>query len=492
VGIIIRQSVKTTIVTYIGILIGTLNVLGLMAYFLESSQIGMIYLLTNLSIFLVFVAQLGVPYIAIKFFPQYREPEKGLYGFLFFLLVVPLVGFIIFGGIFYFFKEFFLQFFEEQSAEFLPYAFLVLPMALLLIYINVFEAYARNKLRIVVPGIVRQVMLRVMIASVVLIYAYLSLGFGELLNLYVLIHGIALLVLIGYVILLGDFKLQLNLTFFRKEKLFPMITFGAFSIAGGLGSLMVTRIDVIMLGVLAGMSNTGVYTIALFVATVIEIPKRAIGQISSPIIAEALLKNDLDTVKSIYYKSSLNQFLVGSLLFILIWTNVDNIFAIIPRSEIYEAGKWVVFWIGLSKLISMVAGISDQILINSKYYKYNFLFIAILGVLAIITNLWLIPIYGISGAAIATALSISLFNITRVLFILARFKLQPLSRGTWMVLFVGGITYGLNLIMPEFSNTLLDLVLRLSFLSVCFGGLSFWLRISPELNDMALSLFRKI
>ena len=40
--------------------------------------------------------------------------------------------------------------------------------------------------------------------------------------------------------------------------------------------------------------------------------------------------------------------MAGTLLFLLVWVNIDNIFDIIPHGEIYEAGKWVVFFIALS------------------------------------------------------------------------------------------------------------------------------------------------
>ena len=129
-GVIIRQSVKTTIVTYIGILIGYVNTLWLMPYILEADQIGMLRLLTELALFLVFFAQLGVPLITVKFFPQHNTDAKGQRGFLFFLLVTPMLGFLLFGGVYYIAKDWFMQFFEAHSASFLPYANMVLPLAL--------------------------------------------------------------------------------------------------------------------------------------------------------------------------------------------------------------------------------------------------------------------------------------------------------------------------------------------------------------------------
>jgi hypothetical protein len=51
----------------------------------------------------------------------------------------------------------------------------------------------------------------------------------------------------------------------------------------------------------------------------------SISAISAPIAAEALKKGDFEMVNALYKKVSLHQLLIGGLIFILLWTNIDNI-----------------------------------------------------------------------------------------------------------------------------------------------------------------------
>ncbi len=102
-------------------------------------------------------------------------------------------------------------------------------------------------------------------------------------------------------------------------------------------------------------------------ATVIEVPKRALMQIAMPLISRAFEKNDLKDIQNIYQKTSINQLIVGSLILIGIWANLHNIFALIPRGDIYEAGKYVVLIIGFGKLLDMMFGPSSEIIVLSKY-----------------------------------------------------------------------------------------------------------------------------
>ena len=118
------------------------------------------------------------------------------------------------------------------------------------------------------------------------------------------------------------------------------------------------------------------------------------------------------------------------MLFILIWTNIDNIFSLIPNSEIYSQGKYVVLFIGIAKLFDMLMGINAEIILMSKYYRINIAIMIFLIVAAVALNYWLIPIYGITGAAIATAFSIFFYNTMRYLLLFVTEGLQPFNQKT--------------------------------------------------------------
>ena len=97
---------------------------------------------------------------------------------------------------------------------------------------------------------------------------------------------------------------------------------------------------------------------------------------------------------------------------------------------LYSQGKWVVFIIGLGYMFDMTTGINQEIVGTSKYYKIDLLFYPILGLIAIGANMFLIPRYGMTGAAIATAFTIFLLNTIRFFFLFWVFKIQPFTFNT--------------------------------------------------------------
>jgi O-antigen/teichoic acid export membrane protein len=50
-----------------------------------------------------------------------------------------------------------------------------------------------------------------------------------------------------------------------------------------IGSGIVSRIDIFMISAFSGLSYTGIYSIAFFMANIIEIPSRSLNSISMPL-----------------------------------------------------------------------------------------------------------------------------------------------------------------------------------------------------------------
>ena len=124
-------------------------------------------------------------------------------------------------------------------------------------------------------------------------------------------------------------------------------------------------------------------------------------------------------IEDIYKRSSLNLLIVGCFLFLLIWCNLDFIYQIIPRHEVYETGKWVVLMVGISKIIDMGTGLNSEILINSKFYRYDLLFYIVLAVSVVVGNLIFIPLYSYNGAALAALMALALYNTIKFIFMVS-------------------------------------------------------------------------
>ena len=131
--------------------------------------------------------------------------------------------------------------------------------------------------------------------------------------------------------------------------------------------MLVTRLDMMMIGSLLDLQHVAFYTVAWFIGNAIRVPGKAVVSISAPLVAKAWENKNLNEIQLLYSKSSINQLIVGGVFFLCIWLNVNEIFALLP--EKFQGGKWVVFYIGISQLFNITSGINGTIIVNSKYYR---------------------------------------------------------------------------------------------------------------------------
>ena len=81
-----------------------------------------------------------------------------------------------------------------------------------------------------------------------------------------------------------------------------MVNYGLVTLLTASATIFINRIDVLMLGHYLNLENIAFYTVALFMATLIEIPARSIIQIGKPLLAKAWERDDRREIQSLYYK----------------------------------------------------------------------------------------------------------------------------------------------------------------------------------------------
>jgi O-antigen/teichoic acid export membrane protein len=269
----------------------------------------------------------------------------------------------------------------------------------------------------------------------------------------------------------------------HRKEISEISQFGTFAFLGNAGAVLLANIDSVVLSAYSGLASTGIYGIAFFIAVIIEVPKRSLSQVLIPLVVQANKDHDIKILDVLYKKSSINQFLIGTVIFLVIWLNIDSIFLLIPHGDIYREGKWVVFFISLAKLFDMLTGINAEIVGTSRYYKIDLLFFSVVSFVGISLNFLLIPLYGIVGAALAVLLSTVLYNTTRFIFIAVVMKIQPFSKNTLVAGICALLTYGVLSIIPPFQGTIIDIALRTVFIGAIFGGLVLGLHVSEDISQ---------
>jgi Na+-driven multidrug efflux pump len=380
-----------------------------------------------------------------------------------------------------------LSYFQDNAKEIIEYASLVVWLTLILVLMSALEAFSRSLLKTTVPNFIREVVARLLLSGLVLLYFSGFLNFDQFILGSAITYLICLLILMAYLRSINELAIDFQFKSLNSKKFPELLQYSLLSFAGMAGMILIGKMDSLMVTSMLGLTANAVYTTAFYMATVIEIPKRALSQVAMPLISRAFEKNDMKDIQQIYQKTAINQLIIGALILIGIYANLDSIFQLMPKREIYEAGKWVVIVVGLGKLIDMAFGPSSEIIVLSKHYWFNIVLIIILAISIIIGNNLLIPRFGIDGAAYGAALALFLFNFIKFIYLRLTIQMQPFSVATLKVILISVIVVGINYVLPVASNIFIDILYRSFVITLSFSTMILFSRASPDGNK----LFRK-
>jgi O-antigen/teichoic acid export membrane protein len=261
------------------------------------------------------------------------------------------------------------------------------------------------------------------------------------------------------------------------------VQFGFLTFGGAISITLVVKLDVLMLGALLNQAQVGIFTVAFFIGNVLEIPRKSVAAISTPLLSQAWKDNNLAYLQKIYQQSSINSLIVGGWFFLGIWLNIDSLFAYIPHSEVYKAGKYVVLVVAITRLIDMSMGLNSEIITQSRYYLFNFVSVALLLVMVIVFNLWFIPLYGIIGASVGSLLSILASNVVKFLFLYIKFGFQPFTWAHGRIMLVFLVCFQIAWI-PVFLPAWADIGLRSGLITLLYWSLHLAFRTSDEFAQL--------
>ena len=354
-------------------------------------------------------------------------------------------------------------------------------------FYDVLTSISRSYLDASTPIFLNEIFLKSYSLILLVLHGYKFFDFTTFLQLYVcgfLFKFLLLLFILQFIKGNLFFKLSLG-----ALKIKEIVVYGFYVLIGGASVIFVSRLDMIMIGAFLGLEHVAFYTLAFYIGSVIKVPGKSIISISVPLLAKAWEEQDFKQIQTIYSKSSINQLIIGGLFFLCIWINIDAIFSILP--EKFSHGKWVVLCIGLAQLFNVATGVNGAIIINSKYYKYDLYTNLILVVITLISNYLLIPKYGINGAAMATALSVLLFNLIRLILIKLKMNLQPFSLKTLYTILILIAIYGISLYLPLSGNLYLDVVWKTFVVVAIFIPLLLSLELSEDINKLVVDVRKR-
>jgi O-antigen/teichoic acid export membrane protein len=244
-----------------------------------------------------------------------------------------------------------------------------------------------------------------------------------------------------------------------------MYRFSLFAFAGSLGSVFAFRIDSIMIPKFLSMEANGTFSIGVTLASALAIPATGIFILYAPLISNYIKNNQIAELDLKYKEISKLLFFIGALLYSCIFLGIENLFMLLPTHENLIGSIPVILILGFNVLINMGTGFNGEIITYSKHYKFNLIAIGLLIVLNISLNLMFIKVlkYGIEGVAVASLISMLLFNFSKLLFIYKKFKILPFDKSYIKLILVFVTVLFISYNLPILNSPIFNLIYKTLF-----------------------------
>jgi O-antigen/teichoic acid export membrane protein len=388
------------------------------------------------------VAQFGFPNVIVKYFPSISSNRR-MFGSLIFVsfAVIALMSALIF-LLMLFFRGQIVQYYSKSSSLLGSYLILVLPLIIGQAYMGVLEAYCATRLRVSVPTLIREILIRGIWLGGAFAVMRGSLTFYHFILLYTSTYLIAFVFQLGYAIRQG-MPFSLNLSYLTENKeVGKQLNYAFALMLQGFLNCLYGSMDVVLVGALLGDKPAGIYVLTTRITALILIPQRVIVQLVNPLITEAWYHRHMKRIQKIFQDSWLNLLWVGLALMLVIWLSIDDIIASNPDK--FEHIKWLVFIGGVAKLIDVASGINTDVMCSTAFYHQHTLMLIGMEVTTVILGFVIIPEYGLMGAVSVFLFSVIAFNVSKLWYLKRKANLSPFVGLGGRILVVGFAAYGIT------------------------------------------------
>jgi O-antigen/teichoic acid export membrane protein len=488
-GIVLKQSFKNTLFIYLGFLIGGINTLFLYTRFLEDEYYGLVTFLLSSSNLLMPLIAIGIHHTIIKFFSSYFtkvEKDKFLSSVLFLPLLIAIpMGFL--GNVFY---EEISSYLSVKNPVIKEYTFVIYLVAFACAYFEVFYAWAKVQFQSVFGNILKELWNRVVV--MILLFAVYFEFITKAEFIYYLTGAYFLRM---FVMMVYAFKLYFpKLTFSKPDNFNEVLRFSIYIILAGSAGAIILDIDKFMIPGKESLEKAAYYSVAVFIGSFIEAPSRAMLNILQPLTSKTLNEDNLKEVGSLYKKSSINLLLISGFFFVIINSNIQQLFSLLPKE--YAGGALVVFMISLLKLYNGFLGNNGAIINNSKFYKIVLpLSLAMAFSVYFLNKLFYYELdMGTDGLALATLIVIFVSNTFRLLFVKSKFSITPFTNKSFLMLITIIVFYLLfnfwdfqvdHIYVFKFPvHPIINIALKSILITVLYLFLIIKLKISDDINTL--------
>ena len=468
-GIVLRQGLRNTLISYLGLAIGFVNTTLILPRLLAPAQIGLTDVLISLATIGAQVAAVGFSSAAVRYFPYFRNREAGHSGFLPLLLGLPLLLYAGVAAALVWAEPLVLRWYVHDAALLGPHYLVGVALGLAILVFSLLDAYLRALFHSAFSSFLQEILARLLIVAAAVAYGLGYLPFSGFVLSYCGIYALLALLLLGYIGRIGELHWRPTRAVFAVRPLRELLAFGGFALLGNISGTILVTIDALMVGAKLSLAMAGIYAIAFNVSTALTLPFRALYKTAFPLIAEYWKAGKMAEMADFYRRSTRLNTVLGCYLALGIGLNLDFVYGLIHRPA-YAAGTTAVLLLLLGRLVDGVTGVNGIIVVTSPRYRLDLGFNIALAAAIVGLNWLLIPRLGLTGAALGNCLALSGINIARTLFVWRAYGLQPFDGRILRILAVAALAGAAAWALPALASPLLTLLLRGGVLTLLYGA----------------------
>ena len=492
-----RQSIISSIVIYCGFAVGLLNIwlFTKQGIFLDP-QFGLYNAFIAIASIMMAFANMAMPSYIVKFYPYYNDnlpPKKN--DQMTIALVTGIIGFIlvIIAGLLI--KDVVIKKYSTNSPELVKFYYWIFPLGLGLLIYTILEAYAWQLHKSVLTNFLKEVVWRLFTTTLIVLFATgIIQNFDLFIRLFAFSYPFIALILLGWLLYRKKIHFSFQLSKVSRRLGKQVIRLCSFIYAGTLVFTISLVFDsLVITSVLDdALTKLAVYSVAQNIASMIQVPQRGIIAASIAHLSRGWKEKNMALIQRIYQRSSINQLLFACGLFALIVLSFTEAVSTFGLKGTYLDAYYVVILLGLAKIVDMGSGVNSQIIITSTFWRFEMLSGVILLVFMLPLSYILTKEYDIPGAGLANLISITIYNIIRVLFLWKKYRLFPFTLQTLYTLLWAAACFTACYFAFQSLGGWIAIITRSIVFIVLYTAGAIYMKLSPDLPPVIHSIRKRM
>ena len=249
---------------------------------------------------------------------------------------------------------------------------------------------------------------------------------------------------------------------------------------GGTIFMVANFIDTIIIMSLLGTASAGIFALGSVVGGLVQAPQRGAVAASIPVLSKAWKDKDYDKINLIYKRSGINLLIASLGIFFIVWLSYADAVTTFKLKPAYLQSQWIFFFLGLARVVDLGTGVNSTIIGTSTYWRFEFVSGMVLLTLAVPLNYLLVKDFGIVGAGYSNLISLTVYNVIRIIFLHRKFDMHPFSYKTIYTVLTAIVAYFICYYAFQSFHGFTGILLKTIVFAALYGGTIVYFNLSPD------------